>query len=173
MTDKAESGKMMGAPTAIEPRGPQAPDLGQEQSGRDYLEGFLTNGPNGPGGGDGAAAKADQPGESKGESESESEDSLEDRVVAALRAIYDPEIPVNIYDLGLIYGIEADADAFVTVTMTLTTPHCPVAEIMPAEVEQKAREVEGVSGAVVNLVWDPPWDPSRMSEEAQLELGFI
>ncbi len=162
MTDKADSGKMMGAPTGIEPRGPQAPEMGQEQSGRDYLDGFLNNGPDDAGD---AAAGADQPGKS--------EDSLEDRVVAALRAIYDPEIPVNIYDLGLIYGIKVDADAFVTVTMTLTTPHCPVAEIMPAEVEQKTREVEGVSGAVVNLVWDPPWDPSRMTEEAQLELGFI
>lgn len=165
MTDKADNGKMMEAPTGIEPRGQKAPDLGQEQSSHDYLEGFLVNGPNSPGGADGAAAKADQ--------SSKSEDSLEDRVVEALRAIYDPEIPVNIYDLGLIYGIEADADAHVIVTMTLTTPNCPVAEIMPAEVEQKTREVQGVSGATVNLVWDPPWDPSRMTEEAQLELGFI
>lgn len=171
MTDKADSGKMMEAPMGTDTRGQQAPDPGQEQSGHDYLDGFLNNGTDGTDGAGDAAAKADQPGESKGESEGE--DSLEDRVVAALRAIYDPEIPVNIYDLGLIYGVEADADAHVTVTMTLTTPNCPVAEIMPAEVEQKTRAVEGVSGATVNLVWDPPWDPSRMSEEAQLELGFI
>lgn len=178
MTDKADSGKMMEAPMGMDPRVQQAPDPGQEQeqeqSGHDYLEGFLVNGPesadgpesvDGPESADGAAAKADQP--------DKSEDGLEARVVEALRAIYDPEIPVNIYDLGLIYGIEADADAHVIVTMTLTTPNCPVAEIMPAEVEQKTRAVEGVSGATVNLVWDPPWDPSRMSEEAQLELGFI
>lgn len=188
MTDKAESGKMQDSPIGAETGRENVAGFREEQPDRDYLDGFLNNaadGTDGTGGtnstnsdGD-AAAKADQPGEGQGKDESESkgesesEDSLEDRVVAALRAIYDPEIPVNIYDLGLIYGIEADADAFVTVTMTLTTPHCPVAEIMPAEVEQKAREVEGVSGAVVNLVWDPPWDPSRMSEEAQLELGFI
>ncbi len=164
MTDKAESGKMMEAPAGAETGRENVAGFREEQPNRDYLDGFLNNSADSA---DGAAAKADQPGES------ESEDSLEDRVVAALRAIYDPEIPVNIYDLGLIYGIEADADAYVTVTMTLTTPHCPVAEIMPAEVEQKTREVEGVSGATVNLVWDPPWDPSRMTEEAQLELGFI
>lgn len=99
--------------------------------------------------------------------------SLEEKVVEALRQIYDPEIPVNIYDLGLIYNIEVDKDKKALITMTLTTPHCPVAESMPAEVELRASYVEGIQDAEVNLVWDPPWDPSKMSEEAKLELGFL
>lgn len=101
------------------------------------------------------------------------EQSLKERVIDALSQIYDPEIPVNIYDLGLIYDVDVDDNGFVTVTMTLTTPHCPVAETMPGEVETRVLYVEGVQDATVNLVWDPPWDPSKMSEAAQLELGFI
>jgi len=121
---------------------------------KDYLEGFLsqmpqTEDPVAPGG------------------------ALYESVVAALREIFDPEIPVNIYDLGLIYGVDVSPDAQVTITMTLTTPHCPVAESMPAEVELRASSVPGVRDAEVNLVWDPPWDPSKMSDEARLELGML
>ncbi|RMB00583.1 SUF system Fe-S cluster assembly protein [Eilatimonas milleporae] len=98
---------------------------------------------------------------------------LEADVIAALREIYDPEIPVNIYELGLVYEVDVDDAARVTVTMTLTTPHCPVAESMPGEVELKVCSVPGVNGAEVNLVWDPPWDMNRMSDEARLELGML
>jgi len=94
-------------------------------------------------------------------------------VIDALKDIYDPEIPVNIYDLGLIYGVDVSDEAHVAVTMTLTTPHCPVAESMPAEVELRVSAVPGVRDAEVNLVWDPPWDPSNMSDEAKLELGML
>src|SRR3546814_1760730 len=93
--------------------------------------------------------------------------------LTALKEIYDPEIPVNIYDLGLIYGLEIDDDAHAVVTMTLTTPHCPVAESMPGEVELRVGAVPGVGHAEVNLVWDPPWDPPKMSDEAKLELGML
>ncbi len=98
---------------------------------------------------------------------------LYEAVVAALKEIFDPEIPVNIYDLGLIYGVDVDDNAGVNVTMTLTTPHCPVAESMPAEVEMRVSAVPGVRDAEVNLVWDPPWDPAKMSDEARLELGML
>ena len=90
-----------------------------------------------------------------------------------LRTIFDPEIPVNIYDLGLIYAVEVDDESDCTITMTLTTPHCPVAESMPAEVELRAASVPGIRDADVNLVWDPPWDPQKMSDEARLELGML
>ncbi len=96
-----------------------------------------------------------------------------DAVEAALRTVHDPEIPVNIYDLGLIYGVEVDDESDVTVTMTLTTPHCPVAETMPGEVELRAASVPGVRDAEVNLVWDPPWGPDKMTDEARLELGML
>ncbi|WP_294322045.1 SUF system Fe-S cluster assembly protein [uncultured Sphingomonas sp.] len=94
-------------------------------------------------------------------------------VIAALKEIFDPEIPVNIYDLGLIYGVDVADNGHVAVTMTLTTPHCPVAESMPAEVELRVSAVPGVSTADVNLVWDPPWDPQKMSDDAKLELGML
>jgi FeS assembly SUF system protein len=94
-------------------------------------------------------------------------------VIAALKDIYDPEIPVNIYDLGLIYGVEIGADNHVAVTMTLTTPHCPVAESMPGEVEMRIGAVPGAGLVDVSLVWDPPWDPQKMSDEAKLELGML
>jgi FeS assembly SUF system protein len=94
-------------------------------------------------------------------------------VIAALRDIFDPEIPVNIYDLGLIYGVDVSADGHVAVTMTLTTPHCPVAESMPGEVELRVGAVPGVRDAEVSLVWDPPWDPQKMSDDAKLELGML
>ncbi|MGL6044091.1 MAG: SUF system Fe-S cluster assembly protein [Sandaracinobacteroides sp.] len=119
---------------------------------RDYLDGFL-------------AEKASEGAQFEGE-------SLQEAVVAALRDIFDPEIPVNIYDLGLIYGVDID-EGHVTVTMTLTTPHCPVAESMPGEVEMRVMAVPGVATAEVNLVWDPAWNPASMSDEARLELGML
>lgn len=102
-----------------------------------------------------------------------SKEELEDRIVEALREIYDPEIPVNIYEMGLIYGIDIDDDYNVRVTMTLTTPHCPVAESMPGEVELKVGSVAGVKSSTVALVWEPAWDMSNMSDEARLELGLL
>ncbi len=99
-------------------------------------------------------------------------ETLKDAVIAALRDIFDPEIPVNIYDLGLIYGVDVD-EGHVTISMTLTTPHCPVAETMPGEVELRVMAVPGVATADVNLVWDPPWNPASMSDEARLELGML
>ena len=119
---------------------------------RDYLEGFLQQKP-----------QDLAPGEPGG--------SIYDGVIAALKDIFDPEIPVNIYDLGLIYGVEVDPEGAVVVTMTLTTPHCPVAESMPGELRVGA--VPGVRDCEVNLVWDPPWDPAKMSDEARLELGML
>ena len=95
------------------------------------------------------------------------------QVVEACRTVFDPEIPVNIYDLGLIYGVEVTDDGHAAVTMTLTTPHCPVAESMPGEVELRVGAVPGVRDAEVNLVWDPPWSPQNMSDEARLELGML
>ncbi len=100
-------------------------------------------------------------------------EELQANIVAALQEIYDPEIPVNIYELGLIYGVDVAADFSTHVTMTLTTPHCPVAESMPGEVELKVASVDGVNGVTVDLVWDPPWDMSKMSDEARLELGLL
>ncbi len=121
---------------------------------RDYLAGFLAQKPQGA-----------TPGEPGGE--------VYEGVITALKEIFDPEIPVNIYELGLIYGVEVAPDGHTAVTMTLTTPHCPVAESMPAEVELRVGAVPGVGTVDVNLVWDPPWDPSKMSDEAKLELGML
>ncbi len=98
---------------------------------------------------------------------------LRDRVIAALRGIYDPEIPVNIYEIGLIYDVEISDEGDVRILMTLTSPMCPVAESLPPEVEIKVSQLEGVRSADVVMTWDPPWDPSMMSEAAQLELGFF
>ena len=94
-------------------------------------------------------------------------------MIAALKTVYDPEIPVDIYELGLIYRIDMDDDRHVVVDMTLTAPGCPVAGEMPIWVENAVRSVEGVADAKVNLVFDPPWDPSRMSEEAQMALNMF
>ena len=121
---------------------------------RDYLDGFLAAKP--------PEVSADQPG-----------GAIYDGVIDALKEIYDPEIPVNIYELGLIYGVEVSPDGDVTVAMTLTTPHCPVAESMPGEVELRVGAVPGVRDAEVNLVWEPAWDPAKMSDEARLELGML
>jgi FeS assembly SUF system protein len=100
-------------------------------------------------------------------------DALGDRVIDALRTVYDPEIPVNIFELGLVYKIDIDDRNEVHIEMTLTSPMCPVAETLPGEVKAKVEAVTGVGAAEVNVVWDPPWNPSMMTEEAQLELGII
>ncbi len=97
---------------------------------------------------------------------------LHDEVVSAIRTIFDPEIPVNIYDLGLIYAVQIDEEAIVNVTMTLTSPACPEAQSLPPAVEAEIRGVEGVKGAKVEIVWEPPWGPDRMSEAARLQLGM-
>ncbi len=98
-------------------------------------------------------------------------DDIKYDLVAALKTVYDPEIPVDIYELGLIYQLEVDAEGHVDVVMTLTTPMCPAAEILPAEVEAKAREVEGVTNVKLELVWEPPWDMEMMSAAARLQLN--
>jgi FeS assembly SUF system protein len=100
-------------------------------------------------------------------------DRLGDQVIEALRTVYDPEIPVNIFELGLVYKIDVDDHNGVHIDMTLTSPMCPVAETLPDEVKSKVEAIEGVSGATVEVVWDPPWNPSMMTEEAQLELGIM
>jgi FeS assembly SUF system protein len=100
-------------------------------------------------------------------------DALGDRVIEALRTVYDPEIPVNIFDLGLVYKIDVDDQNVVHIDMTLTSPMCPVAETLPEEVKAKVEALDRVSAAMVKVVWDPPWNPSMMTEEAQLELGII
>jgi FeS assembly SUF system protein len=97
---------------------------------------------------------------------------LEDRVVDVLKECYDPEIPVNIYDLGLIYEVKADEGNDVLVTMTLTSPACPVAETLPVEIEQKIKTIPDVNSAKVEITFDPPWEKEMMSEEARLELGM-
>ncbi len=100
-------------------------------------------------------------------------DALHEKVVEALKEIYDPEIPVNIYDLGLVYTINIDPDANVFIEMTLTAPGCPVAQTFPGTVEAEVNQVGGVASTRVELVWDPPWTPERMTEAARLELGFF
>lgn len=99
--------------------------------------------------------------------------ALEADIIKVLRTIYDPEIPVNIYDLGLIYKISIDEQAMVKVEMTLTAPGCPVAQTFPGTVEDAVRTVDGVTDAQVELVWDPPWTPDQMSEAAKLQLGLL
>lgn len=98
---------------------------------------------------------------------------LESKVIEVLHTCYDPEIPVDIYELGLIYGVEVTPQGAVNVKMTLTAPSCPVADSLPGEVETKIRAVPGVTDAKVDLVWDPPWCSDRMSEAAKLELGLL
>ena len=99
--------------------------------------------------------------------------TLEEKIVEALRTVYDPEIPVNIYELGLIYDVSVDADGKAAIRMTLTSPACPAAEMLPPEVETKARGVPGVTHVDLDLVWDPPWTPEMMSEAAKLDLGMV
>ncbi len=99
--------------------------------------------------------------------------ALEEQIVTTLKTIYDPEIPVDIYELGLIYEVKIDEDFNVQIEMTLTSPNCPVAESLPKEVEDKIAGIEKVQACKVNIVFDPPWDKDMMSEEAKLELGFL
>jgi len=101
------------------------------------------------------------------------EKSLYDQVIAALKTVYDPEIPVNIYELGLVYDVTIDEDNNVAITMTLTAPNCPVAEFIPLQVESRVKAVPDVNGVQVDMVFDPPWTPDRMSEAAKLELGMV
>lgn len=98
---------------------------------------------------------------------------LEDRVIDVLKTVYDPEIPVDIYELGLIYEVKVNDESHADITMTLTSPSCPVAESLPSEVEQKVAESQGISSAKVTITFEPPWDRTMMSEAAQLELGFM
>ena len=99
--------------------------------------------------------------------------ALGDQIVQQLKTVFDPEIPVDIYELGLIYKVKLDEDGAVAIRMTLTSPMCPAAEELPPEVESKARSVPGVSSVTLDLVWDPPWNPGMMSEAAKLELGMM
>ena len=99
-------------------------------------------------------------------------DELTDQIVAALKTVYDPEIPADIYELGLIYNIDVDDDRFVAIEMTLTAPGCPVAGEMPGMVKDALLGVEGIGEVTVNMTFDPPWTPERMSEEAKLELNM-
>jgi FeS assembly SUF system protein len=98
---------------------------------------------------------------------------IEAEVIEALRSCFDPEIPVNIYDLGLIYDVKVTPEGAVDVQMTLTSPHCPAVQSLPAEIESKIKAVPGVTEAKIDLVWDPPWDQSKMSEAARLQLGMM
>jgi FeS assembly SUF system protein len=134
------------------PRARMTPEFERK---RDYLAGFL------------AGDTETQPG---GDASNE---ELKQSVIDALKSVYDPEIPVDIYELGLIYDVAISEDGDAAIAMTLTTPHCPVAESLPQEVELRVLSVPGIRDAVVNLVWDPPWDPSKMSDEARLELGML
>ena len=98
---------------------------------------------------------------------------LEQKIISVLESVYDPEIPVNIYELGMIYDIKVKDNADVNITMTLTSPACPVAESLPGEVRQKIVEIEDVNEVNVDLVWEPPWNKDMMSDEAKLNLGFL
>ena len=100
-------------------------------------------------------------------------EAIRESIIEALHTVYDPEIPIDIYELGLIYDVAVAEDGKVGIQMTLTSPMCPAAEQLPAEVETKARGVDGVSSVELDLVWDPPWGPDRMSEAAKLELGMV
>ena len=98
---------------------------------------------------------------------------IEEKIVAMLKTVYDPEIPVNVYDLGLIYKIDVSDNGEVALDMTLTAPNCPAADFIMEDIRQKVESVEGVSSATINLVFEPEWDKDMMSEEAKLELGFL
>jgi len=145
---KIETEEVASAPT---PPRARVPDSVARK--RDYLAGFLA-------------------GETEPAPPADNSD-LKDRVIEALKSVYDPEIPVDIYELGLIYDIQISEDGDAAITMTLTTPHCPVAESLPNEVELRVLSVPGIRDAEVKVVWDPPWDPSQMSDEARLELGML
>jgi FeS assembly SUF system protein len=100
-------------------------------------------------------------------------EAIRDAIIESLRSVFDPEIPVNVYELGLIYDVKVDDDGKACIRMTLTSPMCPVAELLPPEVEAKARGVPGVTSVELELVWDPPWSLERMSEAARLDLGMV
>ena len=144
-----ETEEVTGVPTP--PRARVTPEFERK---RDYLAGFLSG------------EKEEAPTGGAGS-------DLQASVVDTLKSIYDPEIPVDIYELGLIYDVDISEDGDAIITMTLTTPHCPVAESLPQEVELRVLSVPGIRDAEVKLVWDPPWDPSKMSDEARLELGML
>ena len=146
---RIETEEVTGVPTP--PRARVTPEFERK---RDYLAGFLSG------------EKEEAPTGGAGS-------DLQASVVDTLKSIYDPEIPVDIYELGLIYDVDISEDGDAIITMTLTTPHCPVAESLPQEVELRVLSVPGIRDAEVKLVWDPPWDPSKMSDEARLELGML
>ncbi len=98
---------------------------------------------------------------------------IDDNVVHTIKTCYDPEIPIDIYELGLVYQIRVNTDGKVAIRMTLTSPNCPAAQSLPVEVREKVEQINGVNGVDVDVVWDPPWNPSMMSEAARLELGFF
>ena len=100
-------------------------------------------------------------------------DALRQRIIELMQTVYDPEIPVNIYELGMVYDIQVDAEGNATVAMTLTSPACPVAGSLPGEVEWRLGTLDGLKSAKVNLVWEPPWTPEKMSEAAKLQLGMM
>ncbi|MEZ5757718.1 MAG: SUF system Fe-S cluster assembly protein [Emcibacteraceae bacterium] len=135
-----------------------------------FLDGFLNQQPKEE---DGKKSSETNSGNRGEPISAEQKRNLQNLAAEKLREIYDPEIPVNIYELGLIYDIDVDDYADIVITMTLTSPHCPVAESMPGEVEYRVREIEGVGDVKVALVWEPPWDMSMMSEAARLEMGFM
>jgi FeS assembly SUF system protein len=116
------------------------------------------------GGGSGSEGGGGQPGPAG---------DLRERVIEVLKTCFDPEIPVNIYELGLVYSVDISPPADVSIRMTLTSPACPVAGSLPPEVEQKVRSIPGVTDARVELVWEPPWSPNMMTEAAKLQLGFL
>ncbi len=118
---------------------------------------------------DAGAALTSHAGDAQGDA---ADDPRMAAVIDVLKGVYDPEIPVNIYELGLIYGVEIDADGHCEIEMTLTAPACPVAGILPPEVEYRVSQVEGITSAHVEVVWDPPWSMERMSEAARLMLGL-
>ncbi len=138
-----------------------------------FLDAFLEKrpqDPDNPVADDAAQGPAESP---SGDATEDRDQDLEMRVIDMLRTVHDPEIPVNIYELGLVYQVTADSRGDVKIVMTLTTPHCPVAESLPGEVETKVRGVQGVNDVNVEITWDPPWDQTMMSEAARLELGFL
>ena len=156
---------------------PERP-VASPDTGRFFLDQFLDDGENAPA--EDAPAQPQQPGVQMAKNapstewpEGVEEGDIKGAIIARLRGIYDPEIPVNIYEMGLIYEVNLDEFNIEEIKMTLTTPHCPVAETMPGEVELQAGSVPGVKGVDVKLVWEPPWDMSRMSDEARLELGLL
>lgn len=128
---------------------------------------------NGPGQREENAVDPQTPPRAEGAGGSRPASEIERDVIAAMKTVFDPEIPSNIYDMGLIYAIDVRPETnAVTVRMTLTSPHCPAAQSLPQEVQVKTAAVEGVSKADVDIVWDPPWDPKMMSDAARLQLGM-